>query len=96
MIPKFSDIEEGSRLTPERAEKLRIGSDITEQEKDLFLMMLFNREVALAWDFSHLGKVKPEVAPPQKIETIEHKAWQSPGFVYLKALSLIIIRMLKE
>ncbi len=48
LILKFSDIEEGSRLTPECVEKLQIGSDIMEQEKDLFLIMLFNREVALA------------------------------------------------
>ncbi len=59
----------------ECAEKLQIGSDITEQEKDLFLMILFNWEAVLAWDFSHLDKVKLEIAPPQKIKTIEHKAW---------------------
>ncbi len=54
-------------------------------------MMLFNQEVALMWDFSHLGKVKPEVAPLQKIETIKHEVWQSPKFTYLKALGSIII-----
>ncbi len=64
MIPKFSNIEEGSCLIPEYVEKLQIGSDIMEQEKDLFLMILFNREAALAWNFSYLGKVKPEVALP--------------------------------
>ncbi len=47
---------------PEYIEKLWIGSDITEQEKDLFLIILFNQEAALAWDFSYLGKVKLEVA----------------------------------
>ncbi len=30
LIPKFSDIEEGSYLMPEHVEKLQIGSDITE------------------------------------------------------------------
>ncbi len=59
----------------EYVKKLQISSDIIEQEKDLFLMILFNQEVAFIWDFSHLGKVKPEVAPLQKIETIEHEAW---------------------
>ncbi len=45
----------------EHIEKLQIKPDIMEQEKDLFLIMLFNQEVALVWKFSHLDKVKPEV-----------------------------------
>ncbi len=63
LIPKFSDIEEGSHLMLEHIEKLQIESDIIEQERDLFLMILFNQKVVLAWDFSYLGKVKPEVTP---------------------------------
>ncbi len=55
-------------------EKLQIGSNIIEQEKDLFLMILFNREAALVWDFSYLGKVNLEVALLQKIKTIEYEA----------------------
>ncbi len=80
----------------EYAEKLQIESDITEQEKDLFLIMLFNREVALVQDFSHLGKAKPEIVPSQKIKTIKHEVWQSSDFVYSKALYTTIIQMLKE
>ncbi len=38
-------------------------------------MMLFNRKVALVWDFNYLGKVKSEISLPQKIETIKYKAW---------------------
>jgi hypothetical protein len=34
--------------------------------------MLFNREKALAWTFDEIGKIRPEVAPPQEIKTVEH------------------------
>jgi len=36
--------------------------------------MLYNREKAIAFDFSHIRKVKLEVVPPQVIKTIKHKA----------------------
>ena len=58
--------------------------------------MLYNREKALAFDFSHCGKVRPEVAPPQVIKTVEHKAWQVPGFPVPKALVPVVVEMLRE
>jgi len=96
LIPKFSDIKKGSRLTPERAERMKIGHGLTEQEKDLLLEVFYNREAALAWDFSHLGKIRAEVAPPQEIRTIPHEAWQAPGFKVPRALVLTVVDMLKE
>jgi hypothetical protein len=36
--------------------------------------MLYNREKALAFDFLEIGKVKPDVAPPQVIKTVKYKA----------------------
>ncbi len=59
-------------------------------------MMLFNQEVALMWDFTYLDKVKLEVAPLQKIETIEYEAQQSPSFAYPKVLYMTIVQILKE
>jgi hypothetical protein len=47
LIPKFSKIEKGSRLTPERIEKLIVGN-ITPQKRNLLVAMLYNREAALA------------------------------------------------
>ena len=47
LIPKFSKIFKGSRLTPERIKKL-IMRFITAQKKDFLIVMLFNRETALA------------------------------------------------
>src|SRR5271156_372945 len=95
LIPKFSEIPKGSRLTPERIEKLIMGS-ITAQEKDLLIAMLFNREAALAWEFAEMGKVKPEVSPPVQIRTVPHKPWQSPGFPVPRALNQTVIEMLKD
>ncbi len=43
-----------------------------------------------------MGNVKKEVAPAQKIQTIEHKAWQVPGFQIPKALTSTVIDMLQE
>ena len=35
--------------------------------------MLYNKEAILAWDFTEIGKVKNEITPPQKIQTVDHK-----------------------
>jgi hypothetical protein len=96
LILKFSDIERGSRLTEERISKLVIGSGLTKEEKALFIEMLYNREKVLAFDFSHCGRVRREVAPPQVIKTVEHKAWQVPGFPVPRALIPVVVRMLRE
>ena len=96
LIPKFSDIERGSRLTRERVEALIIGKDLTPQEMDVFVEMLHNREKVIAYDFKHCGKVRADVAPPQTIRTVDHTAWQVPGFPVPKALIPIVIDLLKE
>lgn len=66
------------------------------QEKVVLTEMLNNWEVILAWDFTKIGKVKREVALPQKIETMKHKAWQVSGLQILKTLSSIVIDMLQK
>ena len=48
----------------ERIEALVVGDSLQKKEKELFIEMLYNREKALAFDFSEIGKVKPDVAPP--------------------------------
>ena len=53
--------------------------------------MLYNQEKAIAFDFSHIGKVRSDVALPQIIKTVEHKAWQVPGFLIPKALHLVVV-----
>jgi hypothetical protein len=52
LIPKFSAINKGERLTPKRIEKLKIGASITPEEKDLLIEMLHNREKTLAFCYN--------------------------------------------
>ena len=75
LIPKFTPIAKGARLILKRLGKMIIRDGMTEQEKEVLSKMLYNREVVLAWEFIEMGKVKREVAPPQKIRTVEHKVW---------------------
>ena len=64
ITPKFSDIPKGSQLTKEQIERLVVGDSLWSKEKELFIEMLYNREKALAFDFSEIRKVKPDVALP--------------------------------
>ena len=61
----------------------------------MFMEMLYNREKAITFNYLHCGKVCPEVALPQIIKMVEHKAWQVPGFPVLKALILTVVDLLK-
>lgn len=94
--PKFSDIEPGSRLTPERLEAMQVGDIMNERERSAFLAMLYKREKALSWDFSEIGRIHPDVAPPQRIRTVPHKAWQAPGFPLPKSLRTTVEKMLRD
>jgi hypothetical protein len=53
---------------------LKISPGLLYKEKDLLFIILDNKEVALAWDFSYLGLLKPEVFLPLEIYTILYKA----------------------
>jgi hypothetical protein len=58
--------------------------------------MLYNREAALAWDFTEIGKVKPEVSLPVQIRIVNYKAWYCAGFPIPKALNQTVIEMLND
>jgi len=74
ITPKFLDTCKGTCLTEERIKDLVIRDSLWPKEKEVFLEMLYNQEKAITFDFSHIRKVKPDVAPPQVIKTVEHKA----------------------
>ena len=93
---KFSLMPRGTRLTEERRKAMKIGDALLPQEKELLFALLSNREQALAWEFAHLGRFISEVAPPQKINTVPHKAWQHPGFSVPRALEPVVVKMLQE
>ena len=94
LIPKFTPIAKGAKLTSDRLGKMVIGEGMTAQEKEILTKMLYNREAVLAWDFIKVGKVRKEVAFLQKIQMVDYKAWQVPGFQILKALTSTVIDML--
>ncbi len=80
LILKIISIAKGARITPERWQRVIIREGITPQRTDLLTEILYNRAAILAWDFTIMGKIKPEVALPQKICTVEHKTWRVPCF----------------
>ena len=96
IIPKFSSIKRGSRLTPERKEKLRVGKNMTVEEKDVFDEILFNREAAIAFDFKEKGYFSSEIELPHVVPTIDHVAWQAKNFKVPKALEGEVINILKD
>lgn len=96
ITPKFSDIPRGSRLTPERIAEMKIGTELWPEEKVLLLHILYNREKALAWQFSEMAAVSEDVSPPIPIRTIAHEAWQAPSFPVPKALTEEVRKMVRE
>lgn len=96
LTPRFTDAPVGSRLTSDRMASISVGEELTSQEKELFLACLSNREMALAWDMSEIGRVRKEVTPPLKIDTVDHEPWQAPGFPVPKALKQVINDMLRD
>ncbi|KIW21975.1 uncharacterized protein PV07_12622 [Cladophialophora immunda] len=82
------------RLAQERLEKLIIGEDITDAEKEVLVEVLSNREGALAW--KEIGRVHNDLAPPQKIRTVPHVRWQAKSFPIPKALEPVTIERVRE
>jgi hypothetical protein len=96
LISKFFSIKRDSRLTKKRLDKMIVSAELTNQKKDLFIEMLYNRETALAWKFSKMRKVKSNVASSQQIKIIKHEVWQTLKFPILKALISTVTNMLKN
>ena len=80
LIPKFSDVSQGSRLTPERLEKMLISPRLMPAERKVLETMLFNREKALAWSVEEKGLISDEVEPPHVVRTRPHEPWTEPPF----------------
>jgi hypothetical protein len=93
---RYAAFPRGSRLTPERIEKLHIGEQLLPRERELFLQMLYNREGALSWTFEESGRIHPDVCPPYKIHTVPHEAWQIRGFAVPKALEPLVVDMVNS
>ena len=70
IIPKFSSIPRGQRLTQERLDRLKIGEKLTIEEKEALFEVLFNREAEIDLDFSEKVCFKREIELPHIIPTI--------------------------
>jgi len=67
-------VERGSRLTPERLAKMKIGNGfLTDAERQLFVDILFEYEGAIAFEDSEMGLVHDDVEPPIEIHTVPHE-----------------------
>ena len=98
VVPRFTELVRGSRLTPDRLLALLSTVDgvLSDQEKEMFVHILFNREAALAWDFSECGRISPTVIPPQVIKTVPHLAWQTKSIPIPKPLLPKVIDLLRQ
>ena len=96
LIAKFSDMVKGPRLTKERIDGLKIGKGVSQQEKDVLMEVLFNREASIVFDFTEKGVFKPEVEPSHKILVIPHEPWQAVSFRVPKALEGEVVDIVKK
>jgi hypothetical protein len=75
---------------------MQIKDELLKREKELLLEMLFNREVALFWDFIEKDSVRSKVTSFIKIRTMSHEAWQILEFQIFKALTRIVAKMMRD
>jgi hypothetical protein len=94
--PRYAEFPRGTRLNPNRLAAMNIGTELWPAEVHLIHELMFHREAALAWEFSEMTGINHEVAPPYKIRTIEHQAWQERGFNCPKSLEPTVIKMIQE
>ena len=96
LTSKFSKIRQNFKLTSKRLQKMLFGTELSPQERKLMLELFYRREAVLAWNFSEIGRVRPEVMKNQKIRTMSHKIWQTLDFPVPKTLKFIVVNMLQE
>lgn len=96
LVPRTARFPTGSRLTDERRQSLVVGDDVRPAERELLEQCLLNREAVLAWTFEEIGRLHEDVAPPQKIRTIPHEAWQASSFPIPRAIREKVAAKIQE
>ena len=96
IIPKFSKIERGERLRPNRIKIMKICTDLWPNERALLMEVLYNREAAIVFDSSEKGRIHDDIKPPHVILLIPHKPWQSPSFRIPAALHGVSAAIIKD
>ena len=101
---KVTEREEGelvtcavpARLTKERCRTLNFGSGLSEKEKLWFIKMLEENDLALAWDNTEIGLLKPHIEGPARIHTVSHTPWNYKQILMSYAEREKAIELLKE
>ena len=90
-------VPRGSRLTPERLAAMKIGTGfLSDQEKQIFIDILFQFEGAIAFDDSEMGLLNPAIEPPVVIHTVPHVPWQQQNIRLPKSMQQVATQYVKE
>jgi RNase H-like domain found in reverse transcriptase/Integrase zinc binding domain len=90
-------VPRGSRLTPARLARMRIGTGFLSQgEKQLFIDILFEFEGAIAFEDSEMGLLNPAIEPPVQIHTVPHVPWQQQNIRLPKAMQEAATTIVRE
>jgi hypothetical protein len=96
LISKFSELTKETRLKSERIQRMQIKNELLKREKRLLLEMLFNREIALFWNFIEKDSIRSKVTSFMKTRTMSHEVWQILEFQNFKTLIEIVAEMIKN
>jgi hypothetical protein len=95
-ISKFSELTKKARLKFERIQRMQIENELLKRKKKFLFEMLFNREVALFWDFIEKDLIRSEVSSFMKIRIVSHEVWQIFEFQVFKVLMKTIAEIIKN
>jgi hypothetical protein len=75
---------------------MQIKDELLKREKEFLLEILFNREIALFWDFIEKDSVRSKITSLMKIRTMSHETWQILEYQIFKTLIEIVAEMIKN
>ncbi len=96
LISKFFELTKKTRLKFERIQRMQIKNELLKRKKEFLLKMLFNREVALFWNFIEKDSIRSKITSLMKIRTMSHEAWQILEFQIFKTLIEIVAEMMRN
>ena len=90
-------VPRGSRLTLERLAEMKIGGGfLTEEERQIFVDVLFEFEGALAFTDSEMGLLHESIEPPVIVHTVPHTPWQQQNLRLPKSMQDAALAIIKE
>lgn len=90
-------VPRGSRLTPERLAQMKIGDGfLSEEERMLFVDILYEFEGVLAFEDSEMGCLHESIEPPVIVHTVPHVPWQQRNLRLPKAMQEAAMKIIQE